>query len=213
MVVFMMAAGLLGFAVSDLAAAASPVMRVGVEEKFVCVYADEHLLLRYRYDKSVSKPYVQQLFSPGGVNILRDAPADHLHHHGLMFAVKVNGVNFWEEGGPCGRQSHNRFADVKVDDDNKMGRAGFTEQVDWLSPDGQELLLKESRTIEVSRISGPRVTLLSWHSKLEAPPAKKSATITGTHYHGLGMRFLKSMDEIGRFKRKAHPLGLVRLHG
>ncbi|MHC4656117.1 MAG: DUF6807 family protein, partial [Planctomycetota bacterium] len=60
------------------------------------------------------KPYVQQLFSPAGVNILRDAPADHLHHHALMFAVKVNGVNFWEETPTAGKQLHKFFTDVKT---------------------------------------------------------------------------------------------------
>ena len=34
--------------------------------------------------------------------MVRDAPSDHLHHHGLMFAVQVNEVNFWEERGTPG---------------------------------------------------------------------------------------------------------------
>ena len=32
-----------------------------------------------------------------GENLLRDAPHDHLHHHALMYGIRVNGVNFWEE--------------------------------------------------------------------------------------------------------------------
>ena len=46
------------------------------------------------------KADVNQLFSPAGVEVLRDAPPDHLHHHGLMYGVTVNGVNYWEEVGP-----------------------------------------------------------------------------------------------------------------
>ena len=43
------------------------------------------------------KPYADQLFSPAGVQVLRDSPLDHKHHHGLMYALAVDGVNFWEE--------------------------------------------------------------------------------------------------------------------
>ena len=60
----------------------------------------------YRVDGVPFKPYVEKLFTPSGTNILRDAPSDHLHHHGLMFAVRVNGINFWEEKPDSGKQEH-----------------------------------------------------------------------------------------------------------
>lgn len=41
--------------------------------------------------------YVAEFSPPDGGNVLRDAPPDHPHHHGLMYAVKVNGLSFWEE--------------------------------------------------------------------------------------------------------------------
>ncbi|MHC4656733.1 MAG: DUF6807 family protein, partial [Planctomycetota bacterium] len=64
-------------------------MSITTGENAVSINAGSQLLLRYPYKNVPFKPYVQQLFSPAGVNILRDAPADHLHHHALMFAVKV----------------------------------------------------------------------------------------------------------------------------
>ena len=204
-IIFFLAAGLL------ISAAASPAfakntMRITMKENIVSVYTAENLLLRYRYENVPFKPCAQQLFSPGGVNVLRDAPADHLHHHALMFAVKVNGVNFWEETQVAGRQVHKSFTDtrtdVKTDVENdkrfEMRRASFTELIDWINP-SQELLLKERRTIEVSQGTDLGATVLTWQSRFEVPAGKKSATLTGSHYHGLGMRFVKSMDTGGRF--------------
>src|SRR5437899_1829831 len=48
-------------------------------------------LLRYVFNPRQYKPYVAEFSAPGGRNVLRDAPFDHLHHHGLMYAIKVNG--------------------------------------------------------------------------------------------------------------------------
>jgi hypothetical protein len=184
-------------------------MRITVDQDMLSVHADKHLLLRYRYDKSASKPYVRQLFSPAGVNILRDAPADHLHHHGLMFAVKVDGVNFWEEHQACGRQVHKSFADVRVYDRNDRPRASFTEHVDWISPGSHGLLLSEVRTIDITQLKKTDVTILTWESQVVPPSGKESATLTGRHYHGLGMRFVKSMDLIGNFKNPHGGMGEV----
>ncbi|MHC4623491.1 MAG: DUF6807 domain-containing protein [Planctomycetota bacterium] len=180
--------------------AGDPPMRITVDRDMLSIQTDKRLLLRYRYEESASKPYVQQLFSPAGVDILRDAPADHLHHHGLMFAVKVDGVNFWEERQACGRQVHKSFSEVRVDEHNGLPRASFTEHVDWISPGTHGLLLGEVRTIEITQLKNPDVTILTWKSHLVPPSGKDSATLTGSHYHGLGMRFVKSMDLTGNFK-------------
>jgi hypothetical protein len=84
----------IGFvAVSDTAFAKNP-MRITTEENIIAVRTGDSVLMRYHYRDVPFKPCVQQLFSPRGVNVLRDAPADHLHHHALMFAVAVDGVNF-----------------------------------------------------------------------------------------------------------------------
>src|SRR5665213_2878936 len=56
----------------------------------------------YVFDPQNYKPYVQALNTLDGYGVLRDSPADHLHHHGLMYAIRVNGINFWEETAGCG---------------------------------------------------------------------------------------------------------------
>jgi len=174
-------------------------MSITMEANSVSVRQGQHSLLCYRYDDVLFKPYVQQLYSPSGINILRDAPSDHLHHHALMYAVAVDGVNFWEEQTEPGRQLHKRFGDMSIDKNDNAPGAGFTEQIDWINPRSRELLLKERRTIKVCQLDDVKATLLNWQSSLEVPSGKKSMTLTGSHYFGLGMRFLESMDTGGQF--------------
>jgi hypothetical protein len=174
-------------------------MRIVTDENVLSVYTGDAVVLRYCYQNVPFKPYVQQLFSPAGVNVLRDAPADHLHHHGLMFAVAVDGVNFWEEQQAPGQQAHRAFADTRIDRRDGVPVAAFTERLNWVNPRSKELLLKESRTIEVSRLAEPAVTILTWESKLEVPVGKEFVTLSGSPYFGLGVRFLQSMDVGGQF--------------
>jgi hypothetical protein len=190
---------------------------ITTDEEFLSIHADQRPLLVYRYNNVPFKPYVRQLFSPAGVNILRDAPADHLHHHALMFAVKVDGVNFWEETQAAGKQIHQSFPNVKTDTKtdiengklSEMRQATFTENVEWIKPDSRQAFLKEHRTIEVRQGTDLGATLLTWQSKFELPDGKESATITGSHYHGLGMRFLKSMDLTGTHRNADGKSGTV----
>ena len=58
----------------------------------------------YRFDGVPFKPYMKELYTPGGVNVLRDAPPDHLHHHALMFAIGIEKTDFWSETPGCGMQ-------------------------------------------------------------------------------------------------------------
>ena len=183
---------------SNTAIAEEP-MRITTEADSVYVNQGQHSVFCYRYEDVPFKPYMQQLYTPSGINVLRDAPHDHLHHHALMYAVAVDGVNFWEEQTSPGRQLHKRFGDMKIDKNDGGSQAGFTEQIDWINPSTQELMLEEHRTIKISQLDDVKVTLLSWQSSLAVPLGKKSMTLTGSHYFGLGMRFLESLDRGGQF--------------
>ncbi|MBN1844799.1 MAG: PmoA family protein [Sedimentisphaerales bacterium] len=156
-------------------------------------------LLRYRYGDVPYKPYVQQLFTPAGVNVLLDAPPDHLHHHALMYAITVDGVNFWEEHQQPGREGHMRWLDPRIVAEPGPTRARFVEQLEWINPQTRRTLLREERTIEVARLEPVPATLLCWQTRLRLPAGRSAATLTGAHYHGLGMRFLESMDTGGTF--------------
>lgn len=134
------------------------------------------------------KPYVSELLSPKGVNPLLDSPADHIHHHGLMYAVAIDGIDFWSENAKCGKQVP-RF-EMDWDDEVSTG-------INWVSHDGKTVVAKESRGIRMIDANG--ATTMVWQTRLRPPPGKESIKITGSHYFGLGMRFVRSMDNASTF--------------
>ena len=145
-------------------------------------------LARYRFGAVPFKPYIDELRTPSGKNILDDAPADHVHHHGLMYAIRVGGCNFWEEANATfGKQ-------VTV----QIRHAGnvVTSEIDWDAPESKTLL-KENREIGVKQENG--ITLLDWQSIFTAEIDTVLGDMGAGHYHGLGMRFDATMHKGGRF--------------
>ena len=161
-------------------------------EGFVA-YGGKQMMV-YRFGEVPFKPYVKELRSPNGVQVLRDAPGDHLHHHALMFAIGVDGVDFWAETPGCGKEVHrsnslSAFNHVQ----GSLGR--LEETIDWNGPNGK--LLEEKRSIETYPLSG--ATVLNWQSKLTRPEGMVAAKLTGSHYFGLGARFAETMDKGAKF--------------
>ncbi len=176
-----------------------------------------NVLMNYRFAGVPFKPYAVELYSPAGVNILRDAPPDHKHHHGLMYAITVDDVNFWEEHKAPGRQSHAGLPRIAVKVVDGMSWAVFDEALRWKAPAGDEVLLNETRTLAVpgclvpafAGMTGCGATVVVWESRFTLPEGKRSATLTGSHYHGLGLRFVESMDGTGEFMNSADDAGEV----
>jgi len=155
---------------------------------------DGRLLLEYRHGGELFKPYVSKFFSPSGVNVLRDQIADHPHHHGLMFAVGIDGVDFWSEAKNCGRQISKSFGPTKDKPSEFPGAAVIDNQLQWVGPQGGAALAGEDRQITADRREGLGATLLTWRTKLAPAEGKPSIKLSGSHYFGLGMRFVQSMD-------------------
>lgn len=172
---------------------AEPVMTFTPET--VSIEDSGRTVLRYRYRGVPFKPYVDVLTTPSGVNILRDAPHDHLHHHALMFAIKIDGVNYWEEGQAPGVQMHQGFHNIQFPEES--ARATFACMVHWQeSGEANPLAMREDRRISShGLVNGAAVA--TWQTGFMVT---KSATLTGSHYHGLGMRFVESMDKVGEFR-------------
>ncbi|MBN2562113.1 MAG: PmoA family protein [Phycisphaerae bacterium] len=180
-------------------------VRVSPVSDGLTLHVGSRLVLKYRYGGVPAKPYVQELLTPGGVNVLRDAPHDHLHHHALMFALAVDGVSFWTEGDKEGRQVH-QSSRIEVGKDE----GGFAEQLAWQLPDGKTVL-EEARTIRLHEDRVLRelgVTLLTWRSRLSAAGGV-DRKLSGDHYYGLGARFLVSMDQDGKFVNSARAEGKI----
>jgi hypothetical protein len=202
----LLVAALVAFACCRAGQAQQPCQLI-MDANNIWIRAGESPMLQYRYRGVPFKPYVKELYSPGGVNVLLDAPHDHLHHHGLMFAVGVDGENFWEETPTAGRQNHMAFEDVYVGKHFispfvGLPAARLKERVSWRDATSQSRLL-ERRTIGVRQTSTPGTsalaTVVTWTSELRVPEGKQMATLGGSHYFGLGMRFPRSMDGTGQF--------------
>jgi len=175
-------------------------LQVQVDATEIALKQGERTVLEYRYTDVPFKPYVRALYSPSGLNVVLDAPSDHLHHHGLMFALAVNDVHFWAEDAQAGKQMHtNTSVDVRDD------LAAFSGLLPWHV--GSKVLLREYRHITVLHTPpGMTTNLMSWRSSL-TPDTE--ATLTGHHYYGLGMRFAPSMDQTGTFINAAGAEGEV----
>ena len=146
------------------------------------------------------KPYVEKLYTPGGVQVLLDSPFDHIHHHGLMYSMGINDYEFWGEySDKCAYQVL-----TKVDSDESSVKA----ELNWVTPNG-ELLAKETREIAAASENGANV--LNWKSVL-TPAGDKAVKIWGRHYFGLGMRFAEEMNTNVKFTNStgAHDGAIVR---
>jgi len=192
-------------------------LQLTMDANSIWIRADESPILQYRYGEVPFKPYVKELYSPGGVNVLLDAPADHLHHHGLMFAVSADGTNFWEETPTAGRQV--QVGSVTVDVPRNFNgpslwdakSARFSADVHWVA--GRRASLIERRTIEVCRKSTPgtsvMATVLAWRSELNNGNQTQPVALTGSHYFGFGLRFPRSMDASAEFLNAEAEEGMI----
>ena len=158
----------------------------------------------YAFDPQKFKPYVQALSTPDGCGVLRDSPFDHLHHHALMYGIRVNGVNFWEETAGCGVQKVVECPrPVTEQGPGGLPQARLTQLLYWLTPEDAFLpntnarpLLIERRTLVLTVDTARGETALRWHSAFEVGTRTNEVTLGGANYHGLGMRFLKELDPV-----------------
>lgn len=163
-------------------------------------------VMSYAFGSGQPKPYVREFAPLGGENILRDSPSDHRHHHALMYGIKVNGVNFWEETPGHGVQ--------KVIDTSRpetsisprgLPQTVIRQRLHWVAltnaslPDTADVaFLIEQRTLTLTVDETNREVALRWESTFEV--GKKTATVQleGANYHGLGMRFQKPLDSLAK---------------
>lgn len=176
-----------------------------INQDELAIFSHDQPRLLYCFRSVPAKSYAKFLTSPNGINVLRDAPHDHLHHHGLMFAFNVNDTDFWIENETAGRQIHASFQNIDVSVKNKNTIATFTDAIDWIEAQSKKNILKEKRVLSLTQ--SEQVTLLTWHTTLKTPRDIPQVKITGCHYHGLGMRFLQSMDQNGTFMNAANKTG------
>jgi hypothetical protein len=156
------------------------------------------------FDQQKFKPYVQALNTLNGYGVLKDSPEDHLHHHALMYGIKINGINFWEETAGCGVQ---KVVEAPPPDISRnatgLPQARLVQVLYWLAPEDAFLpntnapaLLSERRTLTLTLDPGNRETALHWKSEFVVGSKTNTVTLTGANYHGLGMRFQRELDSL-----------------
>ena len=163
-------------------------------------------LLLYAFATNQFKPYVKKLYTLGGQNVLLDAPVDHLHHHGLMYAIRVNDVNFWEEVGEPGHERPVKLLSHKTGNSaSGLPQASFSQLIHWVAHTNATVantagvaLLIETRTIVVTIDEAQDQVALNWRSDFELGSAREQASLTGSAYNGLGLRFPRSFDHGAR---------------
>jgi hypothetical protein len=153
------------------------------------------------------KPYVQELYTLRGNNVLRDAPHDHLHHHALMYGIKVNGINFWEETSGSGVEkvieTGQPVLGSRQINGQTLPQARLSQVLHWVAPQDAFLpnnapvaLLVERRTLILTLNPAHEEVALEWRSQFEVGPKTNTVTLTGANYHGLGMRYLSELDPL-----------------
>jgi Family of unknown function (DUF6807) len=146
------------------------------------------------------KPYIKEFKDGSGINIIRDGPPDHRHHHGIMFAVRIDGVNFWEEQEQSGRQEQRRLLPVMEGAIAGVSYVSFGQDLAWTRPGDQRPLLQEARRLAVCFAEELGATLTDWRSVLTVPQGRDGVVLSGPNYVGLGVRFATSMDSGGLFR-------------
>lgn len=166
---------------------------------------DQNVMV-YSFAPGTFKPYVKELCTVRGQNLLRDAPSDHLHHHALMYGIAVNGVDFWTETPGCGVQKAIKTTKPEITTTAEgKPQATFTQTIHWVTPQDAFLpdsakvaLLIEQRTLTLILDEAAGETALHWTSTFEVGGKTNQVTLSGANYFGLGMRFLPELDPLAK---------------
>jgi hypothetical protein len=167
---------------------------------------NKQTVMVYAFAPGQSKPYVREFAPLGGGNILRDSPSDHRHHHALMYGIKVNGLNFWEETPGNGIQKVIETSKPQITPVAPgLTRAVIRQRLHWVSATNAFLpdttaaaLLIEDRTLTLTVDEAGHEVALVWDAAFEVGANAGTVQLEGATYHGLGMRFQKPLDSIAR---------------
>lgn len=179
-------------------------LEIRQSSKQTLVVSDGRPVLVYQDTSFSHKPYIKALHTPQGHNILLDSPDDHKHHHGLMLAYHVNGINFWEENEQSGVQQV-----LLRNSPGQRTNTGWTSTLQWHNAAQNQNLITEERRLSLWENNPTGARILTWQSMLQSLEGAAPVTLTGAHYHGLGLRFVRSMDQGGTFFNADNQPGTV----
>ena len=151
-----------------------------------------------RYNKSVQKAptgisrdfdrsgYIHPIYTPSGVEVTGDFPADHAHQHALFNAwtnttFQGRMVDFWNQAKKLGRVSHQKVIEV--------GNDYFTVELlheDLTHPDGVKTVLKETWTVKIVRQK--QDSFVFDITSKQTNVATTALTMNQYRYGGMGIR-------------------------
>jgi L-alanine-DL-glutamate epimerase-like enolase superfamily enzyme len=176
------------------------------EEHAVAVLADGQELWRFQHDPAAPHCFFHPLALPGTPPLTADAPADHVHHHGLWFSWKlINGVNFWEHAPGSDRPAGRTEWELLRRDVRGDGSARIGLRLQYASPE-EGRVMSEDREILVSAVAADGGYAIDWTGRFTAlaervvldrtpPPGQPGAKVFGG-YAGLSLR-LAQLEERG----------------
>jgi len=181
-------------------AAAAAELTLGRADGVVSLACADRTVLAYRETPNPQKVYLYKIFSPSGLQVLLDAPEDHVHHHGLMLGLDLEKTSFWVDGEGAGTQV-------------PQGAMGFTpaagggaqgtlvQALAWTPPEGTALLEERRQIGVLPAADAGQPTLLTWTSRLSVAPGREAVRLyTNRHYVGLGLRPVRSFDHVATFR-------------
>jgi hypothetical protein len=151
------------------------------------------------------KPHVHPLRTPGGRTVSLSSPHDHKHHKGLMFALRTERINFWEERSTLPEEEVGQMVQLDfVTESDKAGAALLRGTLLWQSLDSQTKVFREERSIACRYENGAFVW--RWSSKLRvlldctlimSQWSERLSTGSLVNYHGLGLRLVRDFGCTG----------------
>ena len=154
------------------------------------------------------KPHIHPLRTPRGHCITSASPHDHKHHKALMYALRAEDVNFWEEVPTLptevpGIEKHQFFSEVIGCGET----IGFTEKLHWCAKDGSLPSFDETRTISCRQDPALDAYVWKWETQLLALRDLRLIQSQWSHglpdgtkvnYHGLGIRLRRDFGGMTR---------------
>jgi hypothetical protein len=162
------------------------------------------------------KPHLHPLYAPSGRVISASITHDHKHHKGLMYALRLPELNFWEEYETLPGERVGRQRPTALTISSAVGKTvAFEQELVWEAEASADHVFTEHRSISC-RATADRF-VWSWHTKLVAQRdlelimSQWSAVKEDgrrINYHGLGLRFPRSfggMRTSSRVEVDDHP--------
>jgi hypothetical protein len=154
------------------------------------------------------KPHVHPLRTPRGHCLTSARPHDHKHHKGLMYALRAEDVNFWEEAATSpkevpGVERHQCFTDVV----SRGSQVGVTETLRWTAEDGSLASFDETRKLSCRHDPAARAFIWNWFTRLvtlrplhllQSQWSHRLPNGTSVNYHGLGIRLRRDFGGLTR---------------